>query len=117
MTAAIPDTLSAEPGAGPSGNDRITKLRRRLLNSSPALMSVVLVLLILFFSIANPSGFATFANARNILMDTAILLVMAVGVTFVMIAAGFDLSIGSVLVFAQVCSVKVMGAMGDQGVF
>jgi ribose transport system permease protein len=115
MTAAIPDTLSAEPGTGPSGNDRVTKLRRRLLNSSPALMSVVLALLILFFSIANPSGFATFANARNILMDTAILLVMAVGVTFVMVAAGFDLSIGSVLVFAQVCSVKVMGAMGDQG--
>src|SRR3954447_15388398 len=106
MTAAIPDTLSADPGTDKPGNDRITKLRRRLLNSSPALMTVVLALLILFFSIASPDGVPTFANARNILMDTSILLVMAVGVTFVMVAAGFDLSIGSVLVFAQVCSVK-----------
>ncbi|MGO8609988.1 ABC transporter permease, partial [Rhizobium johnstonii] len=31
-------------------------------------------------------------------------------------AAGFDLSIGSVLVFAQVCAAKVMGAIGGDGI-
>ena len=39
-------------------------------------------------------------------------MVMAVGMTFVMIAGGFDLSIGSVLVFGQVVAAKVMDAAG-----
>ena len=56
-----------------------------------------------------PDTFPTTANARNIFNDASMLLVMAVGMTFVMVAAGLDLSIGSVLVFSGVCAAKVMG--------
>lgn len=91
------------------------RLRRRILSSSPLLMTGVLVALIAVFAIAAPDSFPSFANARNILMDMAVLLVMAVGITYVMVAAGFDLSIGSVLVFAQVCAAKTMTAVGGQG--
>ncbi len=119
MTKAVPDTLSAEPLASEPQrptDDRWVRLRRRMLSSSPVLMTGVLLLLLIFFAIMDPQGFPTFPNARNILMDMAILLVMAVGVTYVMVAAGFDLSIGSVLVFGQVCAAKVMGAIGGDGV-
>jgi ribose transport system permease protein len=74
-------------------------------------MTGVLVVLIIIFAIAD-SAFATGSNFRNILTDASILMVMAVGMTYVMVAAGFDLSIGSVLVFSGVVGVKVMIALG-----
>ena len=72
-------------------------------DQSPVYMGGVLLVLIIVFSILEPDAFPTVANFRNILIDAAVLLVMAVGMTFVMVAGGFDLSIGSVLVFSGVC--------------
>ena len=40
------------------------------------------------------------------------LLVIAVGMTFVIITAGIDLSVGSVLVFSGVVAAKVMNEVG-----
>jgi ribose transport system permease protein len=60
-------------------------------------------------------AFATVNNARNIATNAAILLVVAVGMTFVIITAGIDLSVGSVLVFSGVISVKAMNAIGGDG--
>jgi ribose transport system permease protein len=68
--------------------------------------------IVVVFSIISPHAFTTSANARNIILDASTLMVMAVAMTFVMVAAGFDLSIGSVLVFANVCAAKVMLSMG-----
>ena len=47
--------------------------------------------------------------------NAAILLVIAVGMTFVIITAGIDLSVGSVLVFSGVVAAKVMNGMGGEG--
>ena len=47
-------------------------------------------------------AFFAVANARNIATDAAVLLVLAVGATYVIITAGIDLSVGSVLVFSGV---------------
>jgi len=41
--------------------------------------------------------------------------VLGVGMTFVIITSGIDLSVGSVLVFASVVSAKVMEGMGGTG--
>ncbi|WP_338178992.1 ABC transporter permease [Candidatus Dormiibacter inghamiae] len=76
-------------------------------------MSAVLLFLVIVFSAIRPDAFPSLANAQNVVMDAAALLVMAVGMTYIMIAAGIDLSVGSVLVFAGVCSAKVMGAIGS----
>jgi ribose transport system permease protein len=84
---------------------------RRALTSSPAYMSGALATLIVTFAILRPSAFPTTFNAKNILMDGSTLLVMGTGMTFVMVAGGFDLSIGSVLVFAGVASAKAMSAL------
>jgi ribose transport system permease protein len=44
--------------------------------------------------------------------DAAVLLVVAVGMTFVIVTAGIDLSVGSVLVFAGVVAARAMNAVG-----
>jgi ribose transport system permease protein len=96
---------------GTKVSDR-ARVLRRALTSSPAYMSAVLGVLITVFTIARPSTFPTVYNLRNVLMDVSSLMVMATGMTFVMVAGGFDLSIGSVLVFAGVFSAKTMEWMG-----
>ena len=42
------------------------------------------------------------------------LLVLATGLTYVIITAGIDLSVGSVLVFAGVVSAQAMNAVGGR---
>lgn len=85
---------------------------RRALTSSPAYMGGVLIALIVVFSVISPNAFPQSSNAQNIILDGSTLLVMAVGMTYVMVAGGFDLSVGSVLVFSNVIAAKVMVAMG-----
>ena len=79
-----------------------------LVAGSSTWIGLILVALIVVFSIINPTDFFSASNARNIATDAAVLLVMATGMTYVIITAGIDLSIGSVLVFAGVISAKVM---------
>ena len=76
--------------------------------SSPFYMGVILLLLVAFFSFLHPTTFASAFNVRNIFLDAAVLLILAVGTTYIMIAGGFDLSIGSVLVFSGVVAAQVM---------
>ena len=75
---------------------------------------VLLLTLIALFSVLEPA-FASVSNFRSILVNTAILAVLGVGMTFVIITGGIDLSIGSVLVFSGVVASKVMTAAGGQG--
>ncbi len=94
-------------------------LGRRLrgaLTSSPAYMSGILLLLVLFFTFMRPDTFASAFNLRNIFLDASVLLVIAIGMTYVMIAGGFDLSVGSVLVFSGVAAAKAMEAVGRDGI-
>ena len=70
----------------------------------------VLVALIIVFSVMHPSEFMTLANAKTIAVNASGYLIIAVGMTFVITIAGIDLSVGSVLVFAGVISVKAMTA-------
>lgn len=105
----------AQDAVAASGVTARQRLIRRGLNSSPAYMFGVLAVLFIVFSIMSPNTFPTSANVKNLIVDTSIFLVMSVGMTYVMVAAGFDLSIGSVLVFAGICAVKVMGWVGGQG--
>jgi len=109
---AAPAGPAAPSGSPPAGQSAL----RRFLQSSPAYMSGVLLVLIVVFSILDPA-FSTTSNFRNIVTDASILLVMAVGMTYVMVAAGFDLSIGSVLVFSGVIAVKAMVALGTDNAF
>ena len=68
--------------------------------------------LIVVFSLLRPEEFFDVNNARNIATDAAVLLVIATGMTFVIITAGIDLSVGAVLVFAGVVAAKAMTEVG-----
>jgi ribose transport system permease protein len=86
-----------------------------LVAGSSTWIGLILVGLILVFSLINFSDFFSASNARNIATDAAVLLVMATGMTYVIITAGIDLSIGSVLVFSGVVGAKAMNAVGGNG--
>jgi ribose transport system permease protein len=88
---------------------------QRLATGSTTWIVLILAGLIVAFAIAEPDSFATVNNARNLATNAAILLVIAVGMTFVIITAGIDLSVGSVLVFSGVVSAKVMNGLGGNG--
>jgi ribose transport system permease protein len=83
-----------------------------LLRSNTLWTLAVLIALFAFFAVLRPAEFATTFNLRNVLTDSAILLVLAVGMTFVIVTAGIDLSVGSVLVFSGVVAAKTMVALG-----
>jgi ribose transport system permease protein len=78
---------------------------RRALIRSDAMQRVLafaaLIVLFLVFSLASPN-FLTFNNVVGILLSTAVNGVLALGVTFVIISGGIDLSIGTVMTFAAV---------------
>jgi ribose transport system permease protein len=70
-----------------------------------------LILIIVFFSFASPQFFQ-FDNFVGILIATAVVGVLALGETFVIITAGIDLSIGTVMTLAAVMTGVVVTNMG-----
>ena len=62
---------------------------------------VLLVVLVVVFSLTQ-ERFFTSPNIKALLTSAAILWVVSIGLTFVMLAGGFDLSIGSMLALASV---------------
>jgi ribose transport system permease protein len=62
-----------------------------------------LVVLFIAFSLASPNFFK-FDNIVGILLATAVNGVLAVGITFVIITGGIDLSIGTVMTFSAISS-------------
>jgi ribose transport system permease protein len=87
----------------------------RLAGATSTWIFLVLVVIIAVFSILNLEAFASVFNLRNIMIDASSLLIVAMGMTFVIITSGIDLSVGSVLVFSQVVAALVMREMGAEG--
>ncbi|WEK60774.1 MAG: ABC transporter permease [Candidatus Microbacterium colombiense] len=78
-------------------------------------VTCALILLVVVFAIINGQPFLSQANIRNMFLAGSIMLILAVGVTYVIITAGFDLSVGSVLVFSGVISMIAMRQVGGDG--
>jgi ribose transport system permease protein len=90
-------------------------LWKRVITNSSASIALILLGLIVVFSALSFQEFFAVSNARNIATDAAVLLVIATGLTYIIITAGIDLSVGSVLVFSGVIAAKVMSAVGGNG--
>ena len=73
--------------------------------------SLFLLALILFFGLEN-SRFLSMRNVANILTEVSIYGIIAVGMTFVILTAGVDLAVGSLLAFAGMAGAYVMKAIG-----
>ena len=63
---------------------------------------VVLVLLALVGTITAPDTFPTWSNTRSILLVSAAIGVVTIGMTFVIISGGIDLSVGALVALASV---------------
>ena len=66
-------------------------LRDQLRNVAPF---ITLLCLVIFFSVASPA-FATLGNLENILQQVSVTAIIAVGLTFVILTAEIDLSVGA----------------------
>src|SRR5579871_1291060 len=95
---------SAADGPPPgAGHSLAAGLWRRIARSSNLYILLVELLLIGFFSlISNNHVFFTSGNLVNVAWDTAETLLLAIGETFVIITAGIDLSVGTVLMLSGV---------------
>jgi ribose transport system permease protein len=66
----------------------------------------ILVIICILFSLLSPNFF-TAGNAVNILRQASINIVLATGMTFVILTGGIDLSVGSILAVSAVVAVLV----------
>ncbi|HYO29026.1 MAG TPA: ABC transporter permease [Thermomicrobiales bacterium] len=69
---------------------------------------VILALIVAVFFALRGLTFLSVPNLNNVLVDTSQLLLLTIGVTFVIITAGIDLSISSILILSAVVSAKAM---------
>jgi ribose transport system permease protein len=99
------------PEAPQDTRSRQAFIRRALRNRElPA--GLALAALVIGFWVAKPAEFGTRHNFILIATNTATMLVMAIGMTFIIITGGIDLSVGSVLVFSGVIADKAMAFIG-----
>ncbi len=99
---------SAPAEAGPkqaaaAGEKAAAGARGRWRSSAQAIQKAAaflsLVLMIGFFSLGSPY-FMTFDNLMTVILQISVIGILAIGVTFVIISAGIDLSVGAVLALA-----------------
>jgi ribose transport system permease protein len=105
MTAVILDPTAV--ATRPSGSARAW----RLLGRYGALL--VLATLVIGTSILEPSTFATYDNFINILNQSALSAIIAMGLTFALVTGEFDLSIGNV---ASLSGVVCLSTMVDRDI-
>jgi ribose transport system permease protein len=72
---------------------------------------IVLLALCVFASIAAPR-FLSSSNLTNVLLQASVLTVVTIGMTYVIIGGGFDLSVGSIVALSGCVAVEVMIAAG-----
>lgn len=80
----------------------ITKVKNRF-DAQRLIIIFTMIVLFVFFTVMNPS-FASYENVMTIVLSTCVNGILAIGVTFVIITGGIDLSVGTVMTFSVVMS-------------
>lgn len=102
------------PRAAPEQPSRRGLLSRVATAQAMQILFVLVIIILIFTSLA-PDAFLSFDNFRNIATNVSILSILAMGMTFIIVTAGIDLSVGAVLVFSGVVAALTMEAMGGEG--
>ena len=105
---------AATQGAPPAEDRHVPHVVHRILDFQTLWIFLVLCVIVAIFSVLKPAEFATTDNFRNMAVDASGLLLIATGMTFVIITGGIDLSVGAVLVFASIVSGRVMESRADE---
>lgn len=105
-----------QPTVAVSGaDDGDESLLKRLMGLQAIWILGVLIVICVAFSVVAGDRFLSAGNFSLMSQNVAVWAVLGVGMTFVIITSGIDLSVGSVLVFSSVVAAKVMAAMGGNG--
>jgi ribose transport system permease protein len=106
--SATAETPAPTPAA-PQADSRAERAQKRAERFESLTITAILLLIVAVFAVLAPEGsFLTVDNLRNVALDASAMLILAAGMTFLLIAAGLDLSIGAMVVFSAVVSAKVM---------
>src|SRR6266404_8521348 len=104
MKVATPDVEQSQPVKAPL---------RPLDIVSRGWSWLFLLVLLIFFSITG-QGFLNIYNFQTIGADMSLVLIIALGETFVIISGGIDLSVGFVMGLASVAAALVMSSIGGR---
>jgi ribose/xylose/arabinose/galactoside ABC-type transport system permease subunit len=115
----LSETRTPAPAAGgvavteeTTGQPRSVRLRQQTARYIPFL---ALILLLVGFGIAESERFLTVRNAQIILLQSAVLIIVGLGMTFVIIAGSIDLSVGSLVAVAAMLSAAAANQWGLVG--
>ena len=102
------NALDTLPRQSSTGADRVQTFLSRHASMVPtfAALGILVVLMVgaqLYFG-----NFITPLNLSALLLDNAYLLILAVGMTFVIVTGGIDLSVGSVLAFTGILGAQLL---------
>lgn len=98
---------SLKPAKNTAGKHSKSEQRRSLNNFlQVAGILPILVAICILFALLSPN-FLSAGNAVNILRQASINIVLATGMTFVILTGGIDLSVGSILAISAVVAVLV----------
>ncbi len=98
----------------PTVQPRRSNLARLLLRAGPVYITLVILIII---ASASQSSFLTDRSIRNVLVSSTPLGIAAVGQTFVILTAGIDLSIGSVISLTNLAAAVMMKDRPDLAVW
>lgn len=68
---------------------------------------LILLLAVIFLSVVS-DAFMTFTNIMNVLRQVSIIGILAIGMTFIILTAGIDLSIGSLMAVSAVIAASIV---------
>ncbi|GAA2512093.1 ABC transporter permease [Winogradskya humida] len=114
MSVITPTGQATDPEAAVD-KPKADSYLKRIANLQQVWILGVLLVIIVAFSVAAGDKFLSVSNFSLIAQNVAVWAVLGVGMTFVIITSGIDLSIGSVLVFSSVIAAKVMQSAGGDG--
>ncbi|MFL9920051.1 ABC transporter permease [Paraburkholderia fungorum] len=105
--------LTAKRQALPSQKSRMRRIAQLLLQGDrPYALYGAFAILLVVFSFASP-WFLSIDNFLNIGRQTALVSIVAIGMTFVIIARQIDLSVGSSLALSGMSAALAMAYVGD----
>jgi ribose transport system permease protein len=106
-------TATTRPSTVPDLTSRVGATLRQLFSGRLVDQGLLLVIVLLGFIMSQLSDvYLTRVNIINVLFQSTILATMALGVTFVILTAGIDLSVGAVAAVASVASIAAVQNFG-----
>jgi len=102
-------TLTAPERSSASSASAYRRFLSRHISWVPVFAAVAILIIMIAGSMAYFPNFQLPRIMSSILLDNAYLLVLAVGMTFVILTGGIDLSVGAVMAFTGILCAKLLG--------